>query len=489
MTRSFRWIAGLIAGLAALALLPGQARAASSFQLGFQDEFVGAPAGSPSIQTTDAAMGVVHGSVMRVPVYWTNVAPEGPTTPSGFDPSNPADPHYNWTAVDGAVRWAQQLHARVILDFVQAPLWAEGPNRPASTKAPASFPFTWDPNPADFAQFVKAAAIRYGGSFPDPLYSGKTLPRVSYWEMWNEENLPVYLEGSDLVDEYRALLDAGYSAVKAVHPDNVVVLGGLAPVSYIPPISMTPLQFAAQLMCLHRVRTSYRANASCPQRAEFDVFAIHPYSPADSPTKHAYVYDNVLVGDMGKVATLVKAADRLHTVSPSIHHQLWVTEFAWYTNPPDAQFGDPPAAAARYVAYSMYEIWHSGVDLVIWDTVRDFAGEAGVGDGLYDISGAPKTDLWAYAFPFIASVHHRSGFVWGRVPVSKRIKVRVERRYGRRWRVVATARTARDGIFVAHFRARGNGLYRAVPASHLQPSLTYNSRPIPPARLHDVYSG
>jgi hypothetical protein len=306
--------------------------------------------------------------------------------------------------------------------------------------------------------------------------------------MWNEENLPVYLAAPDLVAEYRALLDAGYSAVKAVHRDNVIVFGGLAPVSYLPPLSVAPLRFAAAVMCLHRVGTQFRANRSCPQRAEFDVFAIHPYSLAATPTKHAYAYDNVLVGDMGKVARLVAAGDRLHTVAPRIRHQLWVTEFAWFTNPPDALVGDSGRVAARYVAYSMYEMWRSGVALVIWQTVRDTVAAGRVGGGLYSISGPPKPDLWAYAFPFIASVDHGSGFAWGRVPVSRRMKVLVERGYGGRWRVVARARTGADGVFDVRFRAPGNGLYRAVTVGG-PTSLAYDSRAIPPRRTHLFNTG
>lgn len=487
--RAFRWTAALLVGLVALAVMAGAARAASTFQLGFQDGGFTAPAGSPSAQIAEHAMQVVKGSVVRLPVNWASVAPNTATMPQGFDPSNPADPHYNWTAVDATVRSAAQVHARVILSPLDAPLWAEGPNRPAYTNPLTIYPGAWDPNAAEFGQFVQAAATRYSGSFPDPLNPGKTLPRVSYWEMWNEENLPVYFAGPDVVDEYRALLNAGYAAVKSVHSSNLVVFGGLAPVSYIPPLSTTPLQFAAAVMCLHRVGTNYRANPLCPQRAEFDVFAIHPYSLADTPTKHAYAYDNVLVGDMGKVATLVRAGDRLHTVAPRIRHQIWVTEFAWYTDPPDTLIGDSPRVSARYVAYSMYEMWRSGVDLVIWDTVQDTPAQDGLGGGLYYLSSAAKPDLWAYAFPFIASVHRGSGFAWGRVPVSRRIRVRVERRYGRHWRVVATTRTAADGVFQARFRAHGNGLYRAVSA-HVRPSLAYNSRPIPPKLTHpQVYSG
>src|SRR5205085_8044529 len=108
-------------------------------------------------------------------------------------------------------------------------------------------------------------------------------------------------------------------------------------------------------LCLHRVGAGFRANRSCPQRVHFDAFALHPYTLAATPTKHAYKPGDVLVGDMGRLQDLVQTADRLHTDSPKIHHQIWATEFAWFTNPPNPLLGDAAATAARYVAYSMYE--------------------------------------------------------------------------------------------------------------------------------------
>ncbi len=470
--------------VAALLLVPAIAHA--QFQLGLQDPGFGAAPNTASARTADAALNATAGSVVRVGVDWASVAPAGSTMPAGFDPSNPADPQYRWGAVDAAVRAAAQLHARVLLTILDAPRWAQGPGEPAN---PAIDAGAWDPSPSDFAQFAHAAAVRYSGDFPDPLHAGAQLPRVNYWEIWNEENLPIYLAAPDLVSEYRSLLNAGYGAIKAVHRDNVIVFGGLAPVSFEPPLSAAPLQFAAAVLCLHRVGTAFRANASCPQRAEFDVFAHHPYSLAATPTKHAYAYDNVLVGDMGKIATLVHTADRLHTDAPAIHHRIWVTEWAWFTNPPDQQVGDAQPVAARYVAYSMYEMWKNDVSLVVWQTVLDAPGDSPTGAGLYASSGQPKLTLRAFAFPVVAAVSRRgAGLVWGRAPVEHRVQVVVEHEVGRRWLRLGTLRTASDGVFQLQFPAHGNGLYRAQVVRG-PTSLAYNSTPIPRKRTHEFFSG
>jgi hypothetical protein len=479
-----RVVALVVIPLVAVLLVPA-AQARAAFQVGLQDPGFAEPASSTGAELANAALQRIGGSVIRVGVDWSQVVTDTATMPSGFDPSNPGDSHYAWAPIDAAVRRATRLHARVLLDLFRAPEWAEGPNRPPETIIARG---GWDPSPEAFASFAHAAAVRYSGAYPDPLHAGARLPRVTYWEIWNEENLPIYLGAPDLVDEYRSLLDAAYGAIKAVSPANVIVIGGLAPVSYLPPLSMAPLQFAAQLLCLREAGTSFRAAASCPQRAEFDAFGIHPYSLAATPTKHAYTYGNVLVGDMGEVQALIAAADRLHTAAPRIHHQIWVTEWAWFTDPPNDVYGDPPAAAARYVAYSLYEMWRSGVDLVIWQNVQDTSTVADPGGGLYTAAGVPKLMLFAYAFPFVASVSHGSGLAWGRAPRTGRRLVWVQRLSGRRWHTVATTFTARDGVFEVGFPARGNAFYRAQlrggPAS-----LIYDSHPIPPRRTHLLNTG
>jgi hypothetical protein len=455
-----------------LAAADAQAR----FQVGFQDPGFYAHETNPLAQAAYGAIHAVDGSVVVVPVAWANVAPAEQA--AGFSPSDPGDPHYRWNSTDFAVRSIAQHHLKVMLVFTSAPTWAQGPG----PEKPYVNPGAWDPNPTQFAAFLHAAALRYSGSFPDPLNRGAALPRVQYWEPWNEPNIPGYFSAPDPVSAYRTLLNGAYGAIKAVHHDNVVALGGLAPVSPVPG-SIPPLDFGAQLLCLHRVGSGFRANHSCPQRTQFDVFAMHPYSLAATPTKHAYNSGDVLVGDMGKVGALVHTADRLHTAAPRIHHQLWVTEFAWYTNPPNSQFGDADPTAARYVAYSMYEMWKSGVNLVIWLTVLDQPNQSEPGRGLYWSPGQPKLMLQGFAFPVVAGVSRGHGFAWGRVPVSHRVRVAVQHRVGHSWRHVATVRSGSDGIFYVGFGARRNGLYRARVIGG-PTSLAYNSTPIPPRRTH-----
>jgi hypothetical protein len=473
-------VASAIAAIAVVIALGPTSATASAFATGLQDESWLKPASVPGDLS---ALHAVGGSYVRIVLRWALVAPPGNSEPLGFNPSNPGDPHYRWAVYDAFMRTAAAEHINVVLTFLDAPKWAQGPGRPNNS---AIGPWAWDPNPSAFAAFAHAAALRYSGTYPDPEFGGATLPRVRLWEIWNEENLPLELAAPDLVGEYRSLLDAGYDAIKAIAPSNQIIIGGLAPGSPQPGLSAAPLPFAAEVMCLSPSGlNTYRASPSCPQRAEFDALGFHPYTFNATPTLHATNPGEIMIADTGRLAAVIHAADRLHTVLPYERHQLWATEWSWFTSPPGALVGNPDRTAARYVDYSMWLLWHYGVSVVIWFVIEDpqnpgLGSEEFIpGGGLWWSSGRPKLMEQAFSFPLIASVRHRRAYVWGRVPISRRVRVYVQRRFHHRWRTVARVWSRSDGTFVARTRARGNGFYRAY-VKHGPLSLSYNSRPIPP---------
>ncbi len=65
-------------------------------------------------------------STVRLLTAWQDIA--GPEPPA--DPMNPADPSYDFTILDGAVREASARGLRVMLTVGVAPRWAEGADRP-----------------------------------------------------------------------------------------------------------------------------------------------------------------------------------------------------------------------------------------------------------------------------------------------------------------------------------------------------------------------
>jgi hypothetical protein len=362
----------------------------------------------------------------------------------------------------------------VLVDIWDAPTWAEGPGTPG----PGVTQGSWNPILAQYTAFLHALAVRYSGSFAG-------LPRISYWEPWDEPNLPYWFSAPHPVSAYRALLNDAYGVLKAVRKDNQVVFGGLAPVKPNPQ-SYPPLDFAADVLCLHRTGSQFSADRSCHARTNFDVFGFHSYTLGATPTAHAAVPGDVFVGDIGEVRSLVQELARLHR---GFDPPIWVTEFAWFTNPPNARLGDSPATAARYVAYSLYEMWKAGVSLVSWQGLTDLpASSLDAGRGLYTNSGTPKLMLRAFAFPFVVSVTRGQGFAWGRAPSSRPVRVVVQRATRGRWLTTARITSGPDGVFSVGFRTRGNGVYRAnVLGGPI--SLAYDSRPIPARSTRPVGFG
>jgi hypothetical protein len=253
---------------------------------------------------------------------------------------------------------------------------------------------------------------------------------------------------------------------------------------------MSPMPFAAGLMCLGGYRGVYRGRLACPVKPEFDAFGFHPYTLGATPTVHSPNPDDLFISDTGRLTSLLALADRRHLALPKReHHQAWATEWSLFTDPPQPAFGVADRIAARYVDYSMYLLWHFKVPVVIWLVVEDPASANPLseqfipGGGLYWPSGREKLMGRAFGFPMFASVGRRRAHYWGRVPLWGRARVVVQRAIPGGWRVIARARTDANGVFSIWARAHGQALYRAyVPGGPV--SIAYNSRLIPAQATH-----
>ena len=163
--------------------------------------------------------------------------------------------------------------------MTDAPEFAEGPGRPKDV-----IPGTWRPDPNAFAAFARAVATRYSGTFVE---DGSALPRVRYYQAWTEPNLSNHLapqyEGDQPVAPtlFRNLLNALYGAVKAVHPDNVVITAGTAPYGDDPPNAnrTRPLTFWRDVLCLNAADHPL----ACPVKASFDALAHQPINTTGAP--------------------------------------------------------------------------------------------------------------------------------------------------------------------------------------------------------------
>ncbi len=312
-----------------------------------------------------------------------------------------------------------------------------------------------DLNPADLAAFATAAARRYSGNFGG-------LPRVQYWQGLNEPNLSIFFEpqfvgGKPVSAElYRTLLNTFYASVKAVDPTNLVIAAGLGP-SAVPNFTVGPMQFTRELLCMKGHAKPRPAPGNCGGGVNFDIFDVHPYTTG-GPT-HEGGPNDVQLGDLEKLQTLLKAADKANRIN-SVYKRtpLWMTEISWDSNPPDPG-GLPFPILNRWTSEMLHEAWSAGVGTVFWYSLHDRQIEPGVPfhisleSGLYFAGPTlaqdqPKPNLYAFRFPFVAYAKEKGGLsLWGRTPDSLPGKVLIQRRDGGSWRTVRSIRANTVGIF------------------------------------------
>lgn len=381
---------------------------------------------------------------VRLALFWDDVAPK--QQPAGWQPENPADPHYNWSYIDTGVTEAARAGLTPLVLVDDAPSWAQRCKSPAGNLC--------NPDPTALQAFAKAAATRYNGHFGG-------LPRVQYWEGLNEPNLSLFFfpqfEGDRPVspDLYRPLINAFYAGIKAVDPTNLVLAAGLGPIA-VPKWTIGPMRFTRLLLCMKGSKDPKPTKGNCEGGVHFDIFDIHPYT-SGGPTHEGGVND-VELGDLAKLQTLLQAADRAGRIQGSLPHtELWNTEFSWDSNPPDPG-GLAMKILCRWTSEALYRSWRAGMSHFFWYSIRDDPPEPSrpfsdtLQAGLF-FRGAtvaqdqPKEVLQAFRFPFVAYPTKKGLSFWGRTPTTGPGGVKIQLWDGARWRTALTASANTVGIF------------------------------------------
>jgi hypothetical protein len=431
---------------------------------------------------------------VRIPVSWREFVAEAP--PPGFQARDPSSPAYRFARLDASVESVAAAGLEPLLVVSHAPAFAEAPHR-----WPYAYLGSWAPNPIALEEFAAALALRYDGSFPDPLAPGGALPRVRLFQAWNEPNLARYLEPqwvalsgrwsafSPLL--YRQLLNGFYAGVKSVAPADTVVSAGVAPNGE--PAGdgrMAPVSFLRAMLCLGVAGRS--ARPSCPDPPHFDVLAFHPLS-VGNPDRPAESSLDVSIADAAKITGLLGQAERDRTALPAGQKPVWVTELNWESSPP-APAGVPARLQAAWVSRALHRLWVAGVSLVDWQFLIDPypverastptgglveyqrpAGLYSAGVGGNPEIALPKPFLRGFTFPFDPlRVNRRRVRVWALLtgpgqPVSLQ---RLGR--GGRWRTIARLHADRSGVLnalvslrgVARLRLESGALSSASPIVH-----------------------
>lgn len=453
-----------------------------------------APAGAQPLETGISGMGehspaafsqvaATGARFVRISAPWQDVAPK--TKPDSWNPSDPADPHYNWDFLDEEIIDTVKAGFEPLLLVEGAPTWAQGCTSPPGLQ----YVDVCDPSATALAEFATAAARRYSGNF-------QNLPRVRYWQGLNEPNLTLFFfpqfsaDGKPLsASLYRPLINSFYAAVKSVDPSNLVVMAGLGPIA-IRGYTVGPMQFTRELLCMRGSKNPKPIKGQCDGGVHFDIFDIHPYTTG-GPT-HTGGPNDVELGDMPKLQRLIVAADRAGHIQGSVAHtQIWVAEFSWDSRPPDPG-GLPMKIETRWIAEALHVSWLAGVSNFFWYSLRDDPRDPNLTfsqtheSGLY-FRGAtvaqdrPKPAMQAFRFPFVAYPGKKGLSFWGRTPASRRGKVLIMALRRGKWRKIGSTRASKFGIFrgTVHssYGADKKGAVKAIFAHHKSPA--FAMKPVP----------
>ncbi len=378
-------------------------------------------------------------TVIRVNLQWDLVA----ATKRPANPTDPADPAYNWTGYDGVVDAAKANGVEVLFTVWGTPVWARDP----SVKNHA---LPWGnarpDDPKDYGDFATAAATRYA-------------PRgVHKWEAWNEPNIDLFLRpqfekrGKDWVavspQTYAELLTAFSRAVKDVDPTALIGGGVMAPAGDDPtrpnrtPKRVRPDQFLRELDAL-------------PTPPPMDVVSHHPY-PIRPPERKGG--PNFI--DLYNFERLVTTIDATYLKGKPI----WLTEYGFGTAPVENyKLFFPPQRQAELIVDAFARTRRNKrVEMATYFHLQDNPSWK---SGLIDEQGTPKPGRDAFALPLFNAGPGRDGGtrVLGQVRATpKKTTVTIEWRSGDDWTTAATAETTDDGTFSAIVGSGAAGQVRAT---------------------------
>jgi hypothetical protein len=253
---------------------------------------------------------------------------------------------------------------------------------------------------------------------------------VTTWTIWNEPNHMGFIQpqwrrqGSRLVPNgpyvYRALVDAGYPAIKGLQPDSTVLVGATSSMGNEHPGKETdgepPLVFLRALAC---VDAKFRPITSGPcanfKPLQGDGYSHHPYSllhtPDWSDKRHP---DYAMLGDLDRLTNTLNRLAAMHRIDPKVRN-VWLTEYGYESNPPDPVKPFTPAEQANNINWAEYLAWknpqvRSFPQFLLQDMGKVSAADAARGkreygdwqSGLYFNDGRPKPA--ATSFPLALHV-------------------------------------------------------------------------------------
>jgi hypothetical protein len=201
-----------------------------------------------------------------------------------------------WEKYDNIVDLADKYGLEVMARLSNPPSWSRAKGDEAGSFGPPD-------NLDDYGDYVETVARRYRG-------------RIRYYQIWNEPN--IYPEWGDQPvspEEYTALLKIGYTRIKAVCPECVVISGALAQTIPLGPRDLNDFVFLQRM---------YDAGAA----DYFDVLAIQGYGLWSGPTDRR-MRPRVL--NFSRPLYIRE----IMVQNGDAHKPIWITEMNWNASPPE----------------------------------------------------------------------------------------------------------------------------------------------------------
>jgi hypothetical protein len=364
--------AAVVAALAVSLSSLSASAAPSHLTIGIYDEGV-TLYGKPS--SVFPVFRALHAQVIRLNLHWATVTRRRPI--NALDPNDAA---YDWSLYDRAVQSASRYGVQILLSIIDTPGWANG--GAGKNHAPS--------NMNDLRSFALAAATRYSGTWIGS--DGRRLPAVRLWAAWNEPNNPVFLQpqyryvrGKWVIQsaiDYARICDAVYAGVHAARVSADRVACGLT----APRGNNNPGEPRASVAPLTFLKAAHAAGLK-----HFDAWAHHPYyvSPSETPSSKP---NSPTAITLGNIQTLIDQVTRYYGRKP-----IWITEYGYQTNPPDAFFGVSWTKQANYLTQAFAIARRNPrIQLMLWFLLHDEPNLAGWQSGLETTTGKKKPAYSAF---------------------------------------------------------------------------------------------
>jgi hypothetical protein len=267
------------------------------------------------------------------------------------------------------------------------------------------------------------------------------------WEVWNEPNLRSFLNPNSPVLYVQRLLNPTYAALHALNRANRVAGGATSPRPT--PTGMSPVAF------MRGMRAA---------RPRLDAYSHHPY-PVTRRERPNGFYGNTCRYCKG-VLTMANLPLLLREVHRDFGaKRIWLTEYAYQTNPPDSS-GVSRSVQAQYLAEASLRAKNARfVDVLIHFLVEDETRLAGWQSGLLTAAGVAKPAFNSFMLPIAQA--GRTGLrttIWGQVRTGfGRRAYRLQRLAGGRWvNVGGPALTDLRGSYTRVVRATKGTRFRVL---------------------------